>query len=64
MSSLTPLKVAEYRDERAKVIAPATVIHELAYFSAIINHAEREVCPVKPNRPRRISSCGTENTAK
>jgi integrase len=42
MSALTPLKVAEYRDERAKVIAPATVIHELAYFSAIINHAKRE----------------------
>ncbi len=42
MSALTPLKVAEYRDERAKIIAPATVIHELAYFSAIINHAKRE----------------------
>lgn len=42
MTALTPLKVAEYRDERAKNIAPATVIHELAYFSAIINHARRE----------------------
>ncbi|MBU3636981.1 site-specific integrase [Polynucleobacter sp. es-MAR-4] len=42
MTALTPLKVAEYRDERAKVIAPATLIHELAYFSAIINHAKRE----------------------
>jgi len=42
MTALTPLKVAEYRDERAKIIAPATVIHELAYFSAIINHARRE----------------------
>lgn len=42
MTALTPLKVAEYRDERLKVVAHATVIHELAYFSAIINHARRE----------------------
>ena len=42
MTALTPLKVAEYRDERARIIAPATVIHELAYFSAIVNHARRE----------------------
>jgi len=42
MTALTPIKVADYRDERAKIIAPATVIHELAYFSAIINHARRE----------------------
>jgi len=42
MTALTPLKVAEHKDERAKVIAAATVIHEFAYFSAIINHARRE----------------------
>ena len=42
MTGLTPIKVAEYRDERLKVMAPATVIHELAYFSSIINHARRE----------------------
>jgi integrase len=50
MTALTPLKVAEYRDERAKIIAPATVIHELAYFSAIINHARREwgICIINP----------------
>jgi integrase len=42
MIALTPLKVAEYRDERLKVMAPATVIHELAYFSSMINHARRE----------------------
>ena len=42
MTALTPIKVAEYRDERLKTLAPATVIHELAYFSAIINHARRE----------------------
>jgi hypothetical protein len=39
VTALTPIKVAKYRDERAKIIALATVIHELAYFSAIINHA-------------------------
>ena len=42
MTALTPIKVAEYRDERLKILAPASVIHELAYFSAIINHARRE----------------------
>jgi integrase len=42
MTALTPLKVAKYRDERAKIITTATVIHELTYFSAIINHARRE----------------------
>ena len=42
MTALTPIKVAEYRDERLKTLAPASVIHELAYFSAIINHARRE----------------------
>lgn len=42
MTALTPIKVAEYRDERAKNHAPATVIHELACLSAIINHARRE----------------------
>jgi hypothetical protein len=42
MTALTPLKIAEYRDDRAKVIAPDTVMHELDYFTAIINHAKRE----------------------
>lgn len=42
MTALTPIKVTEYQDERAMIIATAMVIHELAYFSAIINHVKRE----------------------
>ena len=42
MTALTPTKLAEYRDQRLKVIAPNTMLRELAYFSAIINHARRE----------------------
>ena len=42
MSALTPMKVAEYRDERLKVVSSGTVIRELSYFSSIINHAKRE----------------------
>lgn len=42
LASLTPNKIAEYRDERLKEIAPSTVVRELAYFSSIINHARRE----------------------
>ena len=42
MSALTPIKVAEYRDERLQVVSSGTVIRELSYFSSIINHARRE----------------------
>lgn len=42
MAALTPKAVATYRDERLKQVKPATVIRELAYLSAIINHARRE----------------------
>ena len=42
MATLTPSKIAKYRDERLQEIKPSTVIRELAYFSAIINHARRE----------------------
>ncbi|BDX22234.1 integrase [Polynucleobacter sp. TUM22923] len=42
MVALTPQKIAQYRDERLKEIAPSTVTRELAYFSSIINHARRE----------------------
>jgi integrase len=42
MSALTPIKVAEYRDERLQVVSAGTVIRELSYFSSIINHARRE----------------------
>jgi integrase len=42
MATLTPTKIAKYRDERLTSIAPSTVVRELAYFSSIINHARRE----------------------
>lgn len=42
MLNLTPMKVAEYRDERLKQVCNGTVIRELSYFSSIINHARRE----------------------
>lgn len=42
MTALTPIKVAEYRDERLKLVSNGAVIRELSYFSSIINHARRE----------------------
>ena len=42
MVALTPQRLAQFRDERLKDVAPATVIRELAYVSSIINHARRE----------------------
>jgi integrase len=42
MTALTPMRVAEYRDERLKVVSAGTVIRELSYFSSIVNHARRE----------------------
>jgi len=42
MTALTPIKVAEYRDERLRIVSTGTVIRELSYFSSIINHARRE----------------------
>ena len=42
MSALTPIKVADYRDERLKLVSNGAVIRELSYFSSIINHARRE----------------------
>ncbi|WP_068320922.1 site-specific integrase [Polynucleobacter yangtzensis] len=42
MTALTPIKVAEYRDERLKLVSNGAVIRELSYFSSIINHAKRE----------------------
>lgn len=40
--ALTPQRISEYRDQRLREVASATVIRELAYFSSIINHACRE----------------------
>lgn len=42
MSALVPAHVAAFRDRRLREVAPATVVRELAYLSAIINHARRE----------------------
>lgn len=42
MAQLSPKHIADYRDERLKVIKPNTVIRELAVLSSIINHARCE----------------------
>ena len=42
MANLSAARIAAYRDERLKEVSPGTVIRELAYLSAIINHARRE----------------------
>jgi integrase len=42
MAALTPMSIAAFRDERLTKVKPATVIRELAYLSAIINHARNE----------------------
>lgn len=42
MTAITPIKVAEYRDERLQIVSNGAVIRELSYFSSIINHARRE----------------------
>jgi integrase len=69
MTALTPIKVAEYRDERLKLVSNGAVIRELSYFSSIINHARREwgitmVNPVplvkKPPAPQGRSRILTE----
>ncbi len=42
MANLNAGRIAVYRDERLKEVGAGTVIRELAYISAIINHARRE----------------------
>ena len=42
MANLSVARIAAYRDERLKEVSAGTVIRELAYLSAIINHARRE----------------------
>jgi integrase len=42
MTALTPIKIAEYRDERLQIVSNGAVIRELSYFSSIINHARWE----------------------
>ena len=42
MANLSAARIAAYRDERLKEVGAGTVIRELAYLSAIINHSRRE----------------------
>jgi integrase len=42
MSALSAKAFAEYRDARLRLVAPATVIRDLAMLSSIINHCRRE----------------------
>jgi integrase len=42
MVNLSAARIATYRDERLKEVSSGTVIRELAYLSAIINHARKE----------------------
>jgi integrase len=42
MSNLSATRIATFRDDRLKEVSAGTVIRELAYLSAIINHARRE----------------------
>ena len=42
MANLSATRIAAYRDERLKEVSGGTVIRELAYISAIVNHARRE----------------------
>jgi integrase len=42
MEKLAPAVVANYRDERLKTVAPATIIRELSILSSVISHARKE----------------------
>jgi integrase len=42
MANLSAARIAAFRDVRLKEVSAGTVIRELAYLSAIINHARRE----------------------
>lgn len=42
MANLSATRIASFRDERLKEVGAGTVIRELAYLSAIINHGRRE----------------------
>lgn len=42
MANLSAARIAAFRDDRLKEVSEGTVIRELAYLSAIINHARRE----------------------
>ncbi len=42
MANLSAARIAAFRDERLREVSAGTVIRELAYLSAIINHARKE----------------------
>lgn len=42
LATLTPARIAQFRDQRLQQVSNGTVIRELAYLSSIINHARRE----------------------
>lgn len=42
MANLSAARIATFRDERLREVSAGTVIRELAYLSAIINHARKE----------------------
>lgn len=67
MANLSAVRVAAFRDERLKQVSAGTVIRELAYLSAIINHARREwgihvpnpgQMVRKPSSPQPGRGCG------
>lgn len=72
MANLSAARIAAFRDERLKEVSGGTVIRELAYISAIVNHARREwginvPNPVqmvrKPQSPQARSRVLTEEEA-
>lgn len=42
MTALRPTHIVSYRDERLKLVKPATVVAELSHIAAVIGHARRE----------------------
>jgi integrase len=44
LATITAATVAEYRDERLKVVSGPTVLRELQILSSVLNHARREWC--------------------
>ena len=42
LANVTPHRIAQFRDERLRMVSAGTVIRELAYLPALINHARRE----------------------
>lgn len=54
LSNLTATAVAKFRDDRLKVVAPGTVIRDLATLGAVFNHARREWGYLVPDVVRNV----------